>query len=77
MVAGGPPIAGIPARPGLRSASLTGDPVLERCLRGEARLMAEADGVSAMRLQAALIELGFPVGHWARMAASGRIPRGR
>ncbi|AUT74005.1 S8 family serine peptidase [Paraburkholderia hospita] len=46
----------------LRSARLTGDPVLRSCLAGEHRMMAGEDGLPVMRLQQALIDLGQPVG---------------
>lgn len=46
----------------LRSARLTGDPILENCLNDTARLQAGDDGLSVKRLQAGLLVLGRPVG---------------
>jgi hypothetical protein len=46
----------------LRSARLTGDPVLDNCLAGRHRMLAGEDNLSVKRLQAALIDLGRPVG---------------
>jgi hypothetical protein len=46
----------------LRSARLTGDPVLTQCLEGTHRMVAGEDGLSVMRLQSGLIDLGFSVG---------------
>lgn len=46
----------------LRSARLTGDPILESCLEGGHRMFAGEDNLSVMRLQSALLDLGRPVG---------------
>lgn len=46
----------------LRSARLTGDPIIESCLNGTDRIQAGRNGLSVMRLQSALLELNFSVG---------------
>jgi hypothetical protein len=46
----------------LRSARLTGDQVLENCLAGTHRMLAGEDGLSVMRVQSALLDLGRSVG---------------
>lgn len=46
----------------LRSARLIGDPVLEQCLLGQFRMLNGQRSLSVMRVQAALIDLGFSVG---------------
>lgn len=46
----------------LRSARLSGDPVLERCLAGAHRMEAPEENLSVMRVQEALRALGFAPG---------------
>lgn len=46
----------------LRSARLTGDPVLKQCLGGTHRMFAGKNNLSVMRVQSALLDLGFSVG---------------
>jgi Putative peptidoglycan binding domain len=46
----------------LRSARLTGDPVLNQCLDGAHRMFAGEDNLSVMRLQSALLDVGLSVG---------------
>lgn len=46
----------------LRSARLTGDPFLESCLNGTDRIFSGRDGLTVMRLQAALLDVGLSVG---------------
>lgn len=46
----------------LRSARLTGDPVLENCFLGQHRMLEPESGLPVYRLQSALLELGRPVG---------------
>jgi hypothetical protein len=46
----------------LRSARLTGDQVLENCLAGTHRMLGGEDGLSVMRVQSALLDLGRSVG---------------
>ncbi len=46
----------------LRGPRFSGDPVLEECLTGGHRMMAPEEGLPVKRVQAALVELGFPVG---------------
>jgi hypothetical protein len=46
----------------LRSARLTGDPILENCLNNTARIQAPDDNLSVKRVQQALIDLGRSVG---------------
>jgi hypothetical protein len=46
----------------LRSARLTGDPVLENCLEGNFRMLAGQRGLPVFRVQSALIDLGRSVG---------------
>ena len=46
----------------LRSARLTGDPVLTQCQEGAHRMFAGEDNLSVMRLQSALLDLGLSVG---------------
>jgi Putative peptidoglycan binding domain len=46
----------------LRSARLSGDPVLEQCLAGEHRMLAPEENLSVMRVQEALVKLGFAPG---------------
>lgn len=46
----------------LRSARLTGDPTLQQCLEGAHRMLTGADGLSVMRVQSALLDLGRSVG---------------
>lgn len=46
----------------LRGPRFSGDPVLEECLAGRHRMLASEDGLPVKRVQAALIELDFPVG---------------
>ena len=42
----------------LRSATLSGDPVLEQCPEGTHRMLAGEDGLPVKRLQQALNDLG-------------------
>lgn len=46
----------------LHSARLNGDLVLESCLAGTHRMLAGEEGLPVMRVQSALIDLGYPVG---------------
>jgi peptidoglycan hydrolase-like protein with peptidoglycan-binding domain len=46
----------------LRSARLSGDPVLEQCLAGQHRMLAPEENLSVMRVQEALVKLGFSPG---------------
>ena len=46
----------------LRSARLTGDPVLEECLAGRHRMLAGEQGLPVKRLQQGLLDLGRSVG---------------
>jgi hypothetical protein len=46
----------------LRSARLTGDPVLENCLNGQARMQSGDDSLSVKRLQSGLLAVGRSVG---------------
>jgi peptidoglycan hydrolase-like protein with peptidoglycan-binding domain len=46
----------------LRGPRFSKDPVLEECFAGHHRMFAGEDGLPVRRVQAALIELGFPVG---------------
>lgn len=46
----------------LRGPRFSGDPVLEECFAGRHRMMAPENGLPVKRVQAALVELGFPVG---------------
>lgn len=46
----------------LRGPRFSGDPVLEECFAGRHRMMAPEEGLPVKRVQAALVELGFPVG---------------
>lgn len=46
----------------LRSARLTGDPVLENCLTGGHRMLEGEEGLPVMRLQSSLLDLGRSVG---------------
>lgn len=46
----------------LRSARLTGDPILENCLNGTHRILSGDDGLAVMRVQSALLDLGRTVG---------------
>jgi hypothetical protein len=46
----------------LRSARLTGDPILENCLNDTARIQAPDDNLSVKRVQQALLDLGRSVG---------------
>ena len=46
----------------LRSARLTGDPFLESCLNGTDRIFSGRDGLTVMRLQSALLDVGLSVG---------------
>jgi hypothetical protein len=46
----------------LRSAHMSGDPVLENCLAGTHRMFEGEDNLSVMRVQSALIDLGRSVG---------------
>jgi hypothetical protein len=55
----------------LRSARLSGDPVLEQCLAGQHRMLAPEENLSVMRVQEALVKLGF---HPARTASLVRRP---
>ena len=69
----------------LRSARLTGDPFLESCLNGTDRIFSGRDGLTVMRLQAALLDVGLSVVRRARTGSSDRTralrqtrsPRGR
>jgi putative peptidoglycan binding protein len=46
----------------LRSARLSGDPILEQCLAGTHRMLAPEANLSVMRVQEALQAVGFPPG---------------
>src|SRR6185312_11924589 len=46
----------------LRAARLTGDPILESCLNGTDKIFSGRDGLSVMRLQSALHDVGLSVG---------------
>ena len=46
----------------LRAARLTGDPILESCLNGTDKIFSGRDGLSVMRLQSALLDVGLSVG---------------
>lgn len=46
----------------LRSARLTGDPVLKECLDGTHRMFAGEDNLSVMRVQSALLDVSLSVG---------------
>jgi hypothetical protein len=46
----------------LRSARLTGDPVLENCLAGTHRMLDGEQGLQVLRVQSALLDLGRAVG---------------
>lgn len=46
----------------LRSARFAGDPVLEACVLGTHRMMAPERGRAVLKVQSALIDLGFSVG---------------
>jgi hypothetical protein len=46
----------------LRSARLTGDPFLESCLNGTDRIFSGRDGLTVMRLQSGLLDVGLSVG---------------
>jgi hypothetical protein len=46
----------------LRGPRFAGDPILEDCLLGKHRMLAPEQGLPVMRVQAALSELGHPVG---------------
>lgn len=46
----------------LRSARLTGDPVLENCLDGNFRMLAGQTGLPVFRVQSALLDLGRSIG---------------
>lgn len=45
----------------LRARRFAGDPVLEACLLGTHRMMAPEEGRAVMKVQAALIDLDFPL----------------
>lgn len=46
----------------LRSLRFAGDPILERCIDGTHRMHTPEEGLSVVRVQAALLELGFSLG---------------
>jgi len=43
----------------LRSPRFAGDPVLEACLQGTHRMMAPEQGIAVVKVQSALLDLGF------------------
>jgi len=45
----------------LRAARFAGDPVLEECLANTHRMMAPEQGVAVLKIQQALLDLGFPL----------------
>jgi Putative peptidoglycan binding domain len=55
---GQPPAAPAAGSP-LRSVRFAGDPVLEQCVLGSHRMMAPEQGRAVVRVQAALLDLGF------------------
>jgi hypothetical protein len=48
-----------PPQSPLRATRFAGDPVLEACLGGTHRMMAPEEGIAVVKVQAALIDLGF------------------
>lgn len=54
-----PEAAPVPASSPLRAPRFAGDPVLEGCLAGTHRMKAPEAGVAVMKVQAALIDLGY------------------
>lgn len=46
----------------LRSPWFSKDPTLEKCFEGKHRMLASEEGLAVMRVQAALIELGYALG---------------
>jgi hypothetical protein len=53
------PDPGPPPPSTLRARRFAGDPVLEACLAGSHRMLAPEEGRAVMKVQAALIDLGF------------------
>ncbi|MFI1367429.1 peptidoglycan-binding protein [Streptomyces griseochromogenes] len=60
----------VPPDSPLRAPRFAGDPVLEQCLAGTHRMLAPEEGRAVMKVQAALIDLGFPL---PRFGADGRF----
>ncbi|MGH8729489.1 MAG: peptidoglycan-binding domain-containing protein [Burkholderiales bacterium] len=46
----------------LRSLRFAGDPTLEKCIAGSHRMFSAEEGLPVLRIQAALLELGFSLG---------------
>ena len=46
----------------VRSARLTGDPILEACLAGNHRMQEGEDSLSLERVQSTLLDLARPIG---------------